>query len=414
MTPQNSFSTSTAAIRSTLGDLLALPQAASPEGPEAEFKTAAREHLNYGFTLAAPRHRLSPHLRLHVATARFVWMMAANNRLADIEFYEPKVAHYTDDGLTVPGSNYGMRLRQPQAGLDQVQGAIDRMNDPKEKRRAAMVIFQASDAVRRSNDIPCAFGMMLHPRDGRLDATLIMRSNNATTLLPFNIFEFSLLMEVIAVEAGLKIGTLHYFAGSMHLYEREAKRAADIVGSEDSVGEMTEMPSSVRPLEQIKILAKFEGDLRHGWAGMSAATIAEWVDRIKGELHPYWGQFALLLLAAAAAKLDARTLDAVVAELLPEYRRFAPQLESGRAKREDKQEIGGFFGSKEESTVVPFASRSELERLRQLAEGHERKTGQPIGARKLFALQDSALQLLAARGGPMDEATFETLLDALD
>src|SRR4051812_4461069 len=109
MTPQTKqLQTATDAIKATLSDLLDLRRLEPDEVGEAGATTTTpnqaqdgfREHLNYSFDLPFPLHRLSPKLRLHVAVARFVWMMAANNRLADIAFYEPKVAHYSDDQLT--------------------------------------------------------------------------------------------------------------------------------------------------------------------------------------------------------------------------------------------------------------------------------------------------------------------------
>ena len=98
-------------------DLLSAPSLKADGDAGQRMRQGSLEHLNYGFSLGSPRDRLSGEMKATVAAARFIWMMSSNNRLADIAFYEPKVLGFTDDGLTVPGSSYGMRLRQPQPGV---------------------------------------------------------------------------------------------------------------------------------------------------------------------------------------------------------------------------------------------------------------------------------------------------------
>ncbi len=106
----------------------------------------------------------------------------------------------------MPGSNYGMRLFQPKPNLNQIDGVIKRLQKDRAMRRAAMVVWIPEDAVRESKDIPCAFGSFCVIRDGHLVFITVMRSNNALILLPYNAFEFTLFAEIIATEAGVKLG----------------------------------------------------------------------------------------------------------------------------------------------------------------------------------------------------------------
>jgi hypothetical protein len=89
------------------------------------------EILNHRFVLEEPRDRIlwNPvrNFNLYVAIARFVWMLSGSDRLKDIEFYEPRVSGFTDDTLTVPGSNYGRRLFMPEPGLDQIREIVRRI-----------------------------------------------------------------------------------------------------------------------------------------------------------------------------------------------------------------------------------------------------------------------------------------------
>src|SRR4051812_18136911 len=107
-------STAQGAWIATLTDLAALSEEVGAD--------PSRELLGYDITVENARARVINHparpLPIVSAVARFVWMMAGNQRLADIEFYEPQVKRYSDDGLVVPGSDYGARLRHSTPGQD--------------------------------------------------------------------------------------------------------------------------------------------------------------------------------------------------------------------------------------------------------------------------------------------------------
>ncbi|WP_247542437.1 thymidylate synthase [Bradyrhizobium sp. 146] len=226
------------------------------------------EIINFSMEVESPRDRLilNPQRPMNIVTsvARFVWMMSGNNRLEDIAFYEPKVSKFTDDNLTVPGSDYGMRMFQPRPGLDQISGILQELRKRKQSRRATVAVFHPEDAVRQgSADIPCTFGLNFLIRDGQLYSTTIMRSNNAVQLLPFNLFEFSMLAEVIAVEAGVELGPMTHLALSMHVYENDIASVDSIVeGARKAPASLMEaMPGD--PLKKINHLAQMEARLRH-------------------------------------------------------------------------------------------------------------------------------------------------------
>ncbi|MGH3720722.1 MAG: thymidylate synthase [Pseudonocardiaceae bacterium] len=248
-----------------------------------------RELICYQTGLARPLARIAVHaarpLNITSAIARFVWMVAGSDRLADIAFYEPKVMDYSDNHLTVPGSDYGRRIMQPRPGLNQLTGVVARLREDPDSRRAATVIWSPEDAVRQSNDIPCAFGTFYHIRRASLMATTIMRSNNAFLLLPFNIFEFSLLAEVVASELGFPFRSYIHWAASMHVLNHESDRARALVAAGPSASrEMPAMPSEVSPLVQARLLAVHEAQLRQSSGRDEALGVR---DAAAAALHPY-------------------------------------------------------------------------------------------------------------------------------
>ncbi len=276
-----------------------------------------KELLNFTLYLSRPTDRLlaNPQRPLNIigAVGRFVWMMAGSDRLADIAYYEPRVSGFSDDGLTVPGSCYGARLLNPRPGVDQVRSAIEILRSDPTSRRAAAAIYEPEDAGRESRDIPCAFGMFWTIRSAALVTTAIMRSNNAWTLLPYNVFEFTLLSEVIAAELNLELGSYSHFAFSMHLYEADFASARAALGQvrDEALTPMRAIPRG-SALADLHRLLLFEQEVRSGGPGINTRNCAKW-QRDAMALGPFWSDFGLILLTHAVRQADRDKLVARVA-----------------------------------------------------------------------------------------------------
>jgi thymidylate synthase len=254
------------------------------------------------------------------AVSRFIWMMGANNRIKDIEFYWGKgVGNFSDDEIIMPGSNYGARMITPRPGMNQIESVIDRLKTNPTTRRGAISIYHPEDAVRNSKDIPCAFGIFYTIRDSKLNTTIIMRSNNASFLFPYNIFEFSLLSEVIANEVDVEMGEIHFQAVSMHLYENNFEKASKIIEETEfkDFSFSNPIPKSNNSLEEIKKLIKLEADLRHASMGITKDNVNTWIDNAREELDEYWVQFYLIILHfISEKKLFDNELTSIVYEQL--------------------------------------------------------------------------------------------------
>lgn len=255
-------------------------------------KDSSYELLHYQTGLSEPTARIMTNparpLNFVVALARWVWLMAGNDRVEDIAYYEPKVAGFSDNGLTVPGSCYGARLFNSQPGIDQIAGVISRLDKEPGSRQASAVVWQPHDAVRNSNDIPCTHGMFFHVKDNRLHMAVTMRSNNAFRILPFNIFEFTMLQEYVASSLGLPLGDYVHWAASMHVYDndREMPATRKLVKQEpipDSIV-MPPMPTdNVR--EQVNLLCQFEAQMR---MAATPKDLEELSAKAVDTLNSYW------------------------------------------------------------------------------------------------------------------------------
>ncbi len=304
-----------AAYRKVLADILSTEhEIVGGETKSVGSKKRSKEILHYGLVIENPRERLvwnaKRKLNLPAAVARFVWMMAGNDRLKDIEFYEKKVAAFSDDGIIVPGSSYGHRMMYPTPGCDQIAGALCRLREDTATRRAAVSVFQPQDVTRLSSDIPCTFGLAFHNRGEFLHPSVIMRSNNAFILPPYNIFEFSLLGEAVAAEIGLNLGVMSYHALSMHVYATDYAKAEDAITADRHARTtpVPEMPRNPSPLCQIRELVKVEAEVRHAAAGFSVHNFeSRWLPFADSRLDPYWRQFYYVLLFAMCHSVDFRS-----------------------------------------------------------------------------------------------------------
>jgi hypothetical protein len=278
----------------------------------------SREVLNQQLCLLDPRRRVfsapASSFNLAVAIARFVWHLAGNSQLADIAFYEPRARLFSDDGEVLPGSNSGARLFGDGSGVDQIRGIISRIGADASSRRGAAVVWRPEDAVRQSRDIPCTMAMTCHLRGGELLTTVDMRSNNAIRLLPYNLFEYTMLAELIAAELDVDLGAYWHSVSSLHVFEDEIDSARAISAGgpewdEDSPS-MPAMPRGKGTLEQVAQLVESETLLRAAVSERDWRALSDVIERVGETLSPYWiGLFSVLSLFASARALAADQID---------------------------------------------------------------------------------------------------------
>ena len=342
--------------------------------------------------------------RTACAVSRFIWMMGANNRIKDIEFYWGKnVGRFSDDEIIMPGSNYGARMITPRPGMNQIESIIKRLKEDPTTRRAAISIYHPEDAVRDSKDIPCAFGIFYTIRDGELLTTIFMRSNNAKLLFPYNIFEFSLLSNVIANEVGVKLGAIHFQSVSMHLYDYDFKAAKEIIDEDlDFLEFSNPIPDDNNPLSQIKELIKLEADLRHGSKGITKENVEDWISKAKTTVDGYWLQHYLVLMHYVATKV---AFDNEVALII--YNELEPKWQALLTKPvvTKKSVTQNLFGDTEGKTISIQENgvQKQIEQIDGHCKNNKEVDGKKISLTEYLELKKRLInsRTLAARDGNM-------------
>lgn len=315
------------AVLSTI-DLLLKYGKKVPETKLTNNHDSSIELENMQFTITNPLDRIAVNkinpLNLIAAIGRLTWTFAGNDRTEDIAFYQSRVRDYSDNSLTVAGSDYGKRIFDPLAGVDQLENVINLLKKDKFSRRAVIPIFSPTDSTRLdSKDLPCAFGLTFLVREDELHSTLIMRSNNGLLLLPTNIFEFTIISEIVARELDIEYAQHVHTSISMHIFEKDLSKIPEYKKLSSNVEEahvlMPKMPSKPSPMLQAKKLAQLEASLRNDNVLLDVSHVYEPLQKAKIDLSPYWFEFFKVLCIGALLHAKEYTRAKDLAEELPDY-----------------------------------------------------------------------------------------------
>lgn len=108
------------------------------------------------------------------------------------------------------------------------------LRDPDSRQAFIRVGFDGAQWIG-VKDLPCTHHLQFQARDGALHLTAVMRSNDVTRGLPYDMPYFCRLQRRMIRELGygglaLRLGTYTHFAHSMHLYESEREKAYSMIG----------------------------------------------------------------------------------------------------------------------------------------------------------------------------------------
>jgi hypothetical protein len=244
-----------------------------------------------------------------LAAARFLYMLTGRRDIRFIEPFSGGIRKFSADGTSLGGSAYGSRLFGNRPGEDQVRQCVKTIRDRPNTKRAAATLSRPYTADKPAVDVACCLGIAFMPRAATLDTSVIMRANDAIRLLPYNLFEFSMLAEMVARLTGTEPGTYRHLAVSMHLRgEHDIRLAGDLLASpaRGSVTGMSPMPELTwDTVDAIAGLGSALSEALHQPPGACKDAAAQVVTRSLAICGPYWHD---IIAAAAARGLARRTL----------------------------------------------------------------------------------------------------------
>jgi Thymidylate synthase len=177
-------------------------------GPVAVTYANSKQHV-----LLNPVRDANPFFHLIEA----LWMLAGRRDGAPLDFY---IKHFTRDyghkGL-IPDA-YGHRWRE-HFGDDQLTEVIRILRKTPNTRQAVLQMWDPAADLWGKVAEPCNMSVVFRVRSGRLDMTVMNRSNDILFgLFGANAVQFGLLHEYVGAMTGIPTGVYCQFANDYHLY----------------------------------------------------------------------------------------------------------------------------------------------------------------------------------------------------
>lgn len=166
-----------------------------------------------------------------------LWMLAGRNDVEFPAYFAGNIRNYSDDGKTLHGA-YGYRWRETM-GYDQLPTIVNELKNNPETRRCVLQMWDSSFhsveidgynprlvgqgdlqlAMNGGKDVPCNTHIYFDAREGRLNMTVLCRSNDIYWgAYGANAVHFSMLQEYLAAGVGIPMGLYRQFSNNFHIY----------------------------------------------------------------------------------------------------------------------------------------------------------------------------------------------------
>ena len=164
------------------------------------------EMLHVGLSISNPRQRWvvsrSPGINPAFSLAEIIWIINGRHDSSFLNYFNRVLPRYAGCGLTYHGA-YGYRLRR-HFDVDQLERTYQVLRHQPDSRQAVLQIWDSRvdlpdpEGNPSSPDIPCNVVAFLKVRNGALEWTQIIRSNDLFRGLAYNIVQFTALQEIMA------------------------------------------------------------------------------------------------------------------------------------------------------------------------------------------------------------------------
>ena len=183
-----------------------------------------KEILGFSICINNPLDRIiyspSRKMSMSYAVGEFIYYITGNNTLNFIQYYSKQFKNFTDDGKTI-NSAYGYRIfgYSNLFKFNQWEYVKKQLKTDPDTRRAIIHLHMPNN--KKTNDELCTLTLQFMIREGKLNLLVNMRSNDIIWGYTYDVFNFTLLQELMANELNIPVGKYYHNAASMHIYERD-------------------------------------------------------------------------------------------------------------------------------------------------------------------------------------------------
>jgi len=195
-----------------------------------------------------------------------LWMLAGNNDVKSLAYYNSNMKNYSDDGETFNGA-YGYRWRHGM-GYDQIDWIQNVLQTLPNDRRAVLQMWDGSETgfsdliegSRGCKDVPCNLAAVFDIDGQDLNMTVFNRSNDLIWgMLGANVVHFSILQEYLASKLSKSVGQYHQISSNLHIYVDKWKGIEYLNPHEQGIKDIRNYPQSV---SLVKNPNKFDEELK--------------------------------------------------------------------------------------------------------------------------------------------------------
>lgn len=138
----------------------------------------------------------------------------------------PPFQSFAEDNGLFHGA-YGLRTK------GQYQVIIDRLKADPDSRQAVITLWNPEyDLLPGKRDYPCTVLHQFRIRDGKLNMSVYMRSNDVWLGSAYDFFQFTRVQIAVASILGIEPGKYTHHVGSLHIYEQHYEAAERLTYSD--------------------------------------------------------------------------------------------------------------------------------------------------------------------------------------
>lgn len=178
-----------------------------------------KELMNVSFCITDPKSRIAyvngrgKGFNLCYAIVESLMLVNSRNDLRYFSLFNENIKNFSDNGETLRGC-YGSRISS------YIGDIICKLRRDNDTRQAVLSIYHNDyDIDAKTKDVPCTETLQFFIRDNLLHMIVNMRSNDILWGLPYDVFMFTSLQEVIANTLEVDLGCYYHNVGSFHVYE---------------------------------------------------------------------------------------------------------------------------------------------------------------------------------------------------
>ena len=179
--------------------------------------------FNVGFYIENPalnaifNSKVDRNWSVDYAEAEWQWYLSGDpsvEKLGEIYGKVPAIWKRMADKFGYVNSNYGHQWKRN----DQLDLVINMLKANPETRQAAISIYDGKEITNYSNDTPCTYAVQFTILHGKLDMSVLMRSNDLWYGFCNDQYQFSNLQMLVAHELNIPVGVYYHYAHNLHLY----------------------------------------------------------------------------------------------------------------------------------------------------------------------------------------------------